>query len=231
MTTSTFRPLANSVFVWHQRLCPCMYLYCCLQAIFRLSVVKLISKREMAWAEYVPPFQSAWRRYVFHTFSCPHRKFRVYFVATTTLRHALMYELSTYARLLYHVCDHACNATLWHDPVTDQPYGLTHIREGSWDPQTGPLLTPLPSLVVVGRYTIIIRKDEGYNWTKHTCTQYLYTQWCNTGSNQLCNISCPLHTTFSIHSTTARLYGSPVVSVYGAGPSKVIRPREGHAGK
>ena len=39
------------------------------------------------------------------------------------------------------------------------------------------------------------------------------------------------YATFNIHSTTAHLYGAPVISAYGAGVPKVIRIREGHAGK
>ena len=74
----------------------------------------------------------------------PTQEVRVYFVAMIILRHALVRERSTYARLLYRVSD---------------------------------------------------------------------------------------HTTFSIHSTTARLYVAPVISAYGAGAPKVIGPREGHAGK
>ena len=65
----------------------------------------------------------------------PTQEVRVYFVAMITLRHALVRERSTYARSLYHVCDHI---------------------------------------------------------------------------------------TFSIHTTTARLYRAPVISAYGAGPPKVI---------
>ena len=51
---------------------------------------------------------------------------------------------------------------------------------------------------------------------RSTCTRLLY---------RVCD-----HPTFSIHSTTARLYGAPVISAYEAGVPKVIGPREGHAG-
>ena len=36
---------------------------------------------------------------------------------------------------------------------------------------------------------------------------------------------------FSIYSTTARLYGAPLIFVYEVGPPKVIGPREGHGGE
>ena len=39
------------------------------------------------------------------------------------------------------------------------------------------------------------------------------------------------HMLFSINCITARLNGAPLISAYGAGPPKVIWPREGHAGK
>ena len=39
------------------------------------------------------------------------------------------------------------------------------------------------------------------------------------------------HHKFSIYSTTARLYGAPLMYASGAGPPKVIGPREGHGGE
>ena len=39
------------------------------------------------------------------------------------------------------------------------------------------------------------------------------------------------HILFSIYSTTAHLYGAPLVSICWARLPKIIGPREGHAGK
>ena len=50
---------------------------------------------------------------------------------------------------------------------------LNCVCEGSWDPQTGPLLTDAFT-PVVGRY-MTIRKNKGYNWTRtHMHTVFIH---------------------------------------------------------
>ena len=56
------------------------------------------------------------------------------------------------------------------------------------------LVTPSPCALlslVAGTFNRI-QLIKGKNWTKDTCTHNLYTQWRNTRSNQLRNVSGPL---------------------------------------
>ena len=84
----------------------------------------------------------------------------------------------------------ACNAMLRHNP--DDSPTLQHSfasARGRGTPTGPPNNASTLSLALV---VVVYRGMRGKNWTKHTCTQYLCTQWHNRGNNQLRNVFCRL---------------------------------------